>query len=244
MNQMNAEHNDPGQKTSPGASGRLKLAAAAVTLAIAGVVAATAFKGPPAHTVVVPEAQGGLINEGPPSNAPAAAVSSPSQIPVAVATAGNPAAGATTAPAAGQDGYVHVGFDKLAGFPARLHWELVDAVRIKGVQKMMDPIPGDIKALNDSKIAVRGFMLPIKLEDGLVTEFLLMRTQARCCFGLPIQVNELLTVHMAKTGVKSLMDQPVTVYGRLHVSESRDNTGALTSIYSLDGDKMDPPEGM
>ena len=42
---------------------------------------------------------------------------------------------------------------------------------------MMDEIPGNIKALDNNKIAVRGFMLPVKLEDGLVTEFFLMKTQ-------------------------------------------------------------------
>jgi len=54
-------------------------------------------------------------------------------------------------------------------------------------------------------------------------------------------MNELLTVHMAKPGVQSIMDQPITVYGRLHINESHDDSGALTSIYTLDGDKMDLP---
>ena len=140
--------------------------------------------------------------------------------------------------------YLQVGFDKLAGFPLRLHWVLVDPVRIKGVQSMMGDVPPDIKSLDQSKIAVRGFMLPLKLEDGKVTEFFLLRTQARCCYGLPIQMNELLTVHMARPGVKSIMDQPVTIYGKLHVSESHDDTGALTSIYTLDGERMDEPSSL
>ncbi len=232
---MNSKNNDPGQKAGPGAGGRILLAAAAA-LVCAGVVAAVVFKGSPAPTAVVPEAQGGLINAEPQSNGAAAAVPPPPQAPAV--------AGVAASPSAQGDGYLHVGFDKLAGFPVRLHWQLVDAVRIKGVQKMMDEIPGNIKSLDNTKIAVRGFMLPVQMEDGLVTEFFLLRTQARCCFGLPIQVNELLTVHMAKPGVKSLMDQPVTIYGRLHVSESRDNNGALTSIYTMDGDKMDLPESM
>ena len=150
----------------------------------------------------------------------------------------------TAAPVVKPGGYLQVGFDKLSGFPLRLHWVLVDPVRIKGVQKMLGDVPPDIKALDQSKIAVRGFMLPIKLEDGQVTEFFLLRTQARCCYGLPIQMNELLTVHMAGHGVKSIMDQPGTIYGRLHISENHDDSGALTSIYSLDGDKMDEPSSL
>jgi hypothetical protein len=228
---------------NPGGSRRIAMAAVVVALVCAGAATAIAFRSSPAHPVVVAEIRGGLINGDSQSNSTMPAISSAPQAPTVPAVAGNVVADTTT-PAVSQDEYVKAGFDKLAGFPVRLHWELVDAVRIKGVQKMMDPIPGGIKALDDRKIAVRGFMLPVKLEDGMVTEFFLMRTQARCCYGLPIQINELLTVRMAKPGVKSLMDQPVTVYGTLHITESRDNSGALTSIYTLDGDKMDLPESL
>jgi hypothetical protein len=180
--------------------------------------------------------QGELINPPPQTNAAPAAAPSAAASPA-------PAAPASPKPAVSDD-YLQVGFDRLASFPLRLHWVMVDPVRIKGVQKMMDDVPANIKELDESKIAVRGFMLPLKLENGQVTDFFLLRTQARCCYGLPIQMNELLTVHMAKHGVNSIMDQPVTIYGRLHISESHDDTGALTSIYSLDGDKMDGPSAL
>jgi hypothetical protein len=36
----------------------------------------------------------------------------------------------------------------------------------------------------------------------------------------------------------------VTIYGRLHISESHDDSGALTSIYTLDGEKMDEPSNL
>jgi hypothetical protein len=241
---MKLNHNDLQQKTGSGASGSIRVVLAVAALLVAGMVAAIVLKGSTARPVVVPIAQGGLINPAPQSNAVAAAVLPPAQTPAVVVAPGNAVASVASPPFALRDGYFQVGFDKLGGYTARLHWQLVDAVRMKGVQKMMDEIPGNIKALDNNKIAVRGFMLPVKLEDGLVTEFFLMKTQARCCYGLPIQINELLTVTMAKPGVKSLMDQPVTIYGRLHISEIRDNTGALTSIYSMDGDKMDLPEGM
>jgi hypothetical protein len=229
---MNPETNNPVPPTGIGRGRRVWAASAVVTLVCAGVVVAIAFRGASAQTTaVVPVVQGELINAQPQSNT----------APAAVPVAPQPPAAAAAPEAAKRDGYVQIGFDKLAGFPLRLHWVLVDAVRIKGVQTMLGTVPPDIKALDQGKIAVRGFMLPLKLEDGQVTEFFLLRTQARCCYGLPIQMNELLTVHMAKPGVKSMMDQPITVYGRLHISESHDDSGALTSIYTLDGDKADLP---
>ena len=194
----------------------------------ASVVATFVCVGALAQPAAAPIVQGELIGAPPKTNAAPAASQSPATAPVATRSGD----------------YVQVGFDKLAGFPLRLHWVLVDPVRIKGVQSMLGDVPPGIKSLDQSKISVRGFMLPLKLEDGKVTEFFLLRTQARCCYGLPIQMNELLTVHMAKPGVKSIMDQPVTIYGRLHISESHDDSGALTSIYTLDGEKMDEPSNL
>jgi hypothetical protein len=119
---------------------------------------------------------------------------------------------------------------------------MTDPVRIKGEQKVVGEIPDSIKSLDRNKIAVKGFMLPLKMSGGLVSDFFLMRTQAKCCYGLPIQVNELLTVHMTGAGVKSLMDQPITVFGTFHLAETRDtSTGTLDGIYTLDGDKMEAP---
>jgi hypothetical protein len=236
---MNPETNNPASQTGT-SRGRCVWAVSAVAaLTCVGTVAVIAFGSASAQPAAVPVVQGELINAPQKSNAVSAAVSPASQPPAEAVGAGN------STPAAAKSGdYLQVGFDKLAGFPMRLHWVLVDPVRIKGVQSMMGDVPADIKSLDQGKIAVRGFMLPLKLEDGQVTEFFLLRTQARCCYGLPIQMNELLTVHMAKPGVKSIMDQPVTIYGRLHIRESHDDTGALTSIYTLDGDKMDEPSSL
>ena len=46
---------------------------------------------------------------------------------------------------------------------------------------------------------------------------------------------------MADKGVKPMMDQPVTLYGTLHVGEMREN-GYLVGIYSMDAEKMIGPE--
>jgi hypothetical protein len=225
---MNQETNNPALQPGVSRSRCIWASHSMATLFCATAVVAITCQSASAQPAAVPVVQGELIGAPQKSNVTPAAAQTPPAAPVA----------------AQSGGYLQVGFDKLAGFPLRLHWVLVDPVRIKGVQSMMGDVPPDIKSLDQSKIAVRGFMLPLKLEDGKVTEFFLLRTQARCCYGLPIQMNELLTVHMARPGVKSIMDQPVTIYGRLHVSESHDDTGALTSIYTLDGEKMDEPPGL
>jgi hypothetical protein len=221
----------------PTTAGRRK-SARIVTVLVTGVlltaVAATVTHNPihpPASAANLVVVQGDPIEPAPLVAAPAPATS-PAALPPL------PTVAPADAPKI-SDGYAEVGFDRLAAFPLRTKWVMTDPIRIKGEQQLVGSIPDAIKALNSDKIAVKGFMLPLKMSGGLVSDFFLMRTQAKCCFGLPIQVNELLTVHMTGKGVKSLMDQPVTIYGIFHVAETRDTaSGNLDAIYTLDGDKM------
>jgi len=42
--------------------------------------------------------------------------------------------------------------------------------------------------------------------------------------------------------LKRIMDVPITIFGKLHVGEYREN-GRLRAIYMLDGEKMEAPKG-
>jgi hypothetical protein len=141
------------------------------------------------------------------------------------------------------NGYLQVGFDRLACFQVFVHHRMVDPVRFTSVPYLSRPIPDFIKSLDNHEIALRGFMLPLKLGNGRVTEFLIMRNRSMCCFGKPLHVNEWVHVRMNGDGVKSIMDQPLTVYGTLHVGEIVKD-GQMSSIYQLDGEKMDEPTAL
>jgi len=39
-------------------------------------------------------------------------------------------------------------------------------------------------------VAVTGFMLPTKMDKGLVTEFLLVKESMMCCYGVMPKINE------------------------------------------------------
>ena len=82
------------------------------------------------------------------------------------------------------------GFDKLS----RFNFEGSDspvspADAAEASRKFMAQIPPAIKALNEKPVAVRGFMLPMKVEHGMVTEFLLLKNQMGCCFGVNPAIN-------------------------------------------------------
>ena len=102
-------------------------------------------------------------------------------------------------------------------------------------------IPEQVRALNNRSVSIKGFMLPLKVEGGLVTELLIMKDQSMCCYGSTPKINEWVSVKMKSKGVKALMDQPVTLFGQLHVGEAREN-GYLVGIYRLDGERMEAPE--
>jgi hypothetical protein len=126
-----------------------------------------------------------------------------------------------------------LGFDRLAGFEFKpLAYEDGQesaAVVADGLRQ----IPDDIKALNGQSVVLNGYMLPVKLSEGLVTEFLLIRDPMVCCYGAVPKVNEWVTVRMKGKGLPPLMDVPLAFAGMLKVGPVLDG-GYLTAIYELE----------
>ncbi len=211
---------------------RLKLVAALGILAL-GAAGVWCWRGPgyrPSATEAPADIRGKPIRSAAP-----AVESESAALPL-------PAKDMITPPAAEvKDGYQTVGFDKLASFTFDMPDEPA-ATNSAPVAAPKDQIPVAIKALNNERVALKGFMLPLKVESGLVTEMLIMRDQSMCCYGTVPKITEWVSVKMNSEGVKPIMDQPVTLFGKLNVGEMREN-GYLVGIYQMSGDKMktDPP---
>jgi hypothetical protein len=104
-------------------------------------------------------------------------------------------------------------------------------------------LPPAIRKLDGKEVTVTGFMLPTRIHNKLVTEFMLMRTQNTCCFGIPPELHEVVEVLKIDNPSKVLMDTPVRVVGRLHVQERWDSS-FLCSIYQLDAERVETdPDG-
>jgi hypothetical protein len=131
--------------------------------------------------------------------------------------------------------FQEVSFDKLAGYT----FEVPDGIiATNEIGKSESQIPKDVKAYDQKKVALKGFMLPLKVDNGLVTELLIMKDQSMCCYGAVPRINDWVSVKMKNGGVKSIMDEAVTIYGKMRVGEMLEN-GYLVGIYELDGEKMD-----
>ena len=161
-----------------------------------------------------------------------------------LAATGQSAAGATNAApasAAGKatkpGGYLAVGFDTLSSYEYAAPDVQVTNL-INGIDEADKFIPANVKGLDGKKAVIKGFMLPLKVEAGKVTEFLIMRNQGACCFGVPPKITELVMVKApAGKGVQPIMDQPVDIEGTLHVGTTREN-GFIVGIYRMDGERM------
>jgi hypothetical protein len=173
--------------------------------------------------------QGDLI--GPPIHNSASVATAPPQIGPTNFSA------ATIAKASSSD---TAGFDKLAGYPFKVTDDMVigtgDAQA--NSREIATQIPASVKALNEKEVSITGFMLPTKVDDGKATEFLLLKNQSMCCYGLTPNLNEYVSVRLTGQGVKPVMDRLITVSGKLHVGEMRQSR-LLVGLYQLDGDKVD-----
>ena len=107
----------------------------------------------------------------------------------------------------------------------------------------VDKIPPHIKGLDQKLVSLEGYMMPLKVEKGKVTELLLLRDQSACCYGAVPKITEWVSVTMADGGVEPVMDEPVKFHGTLKVGEVREN-GYLVGIYEMEGDKMIAPIGL
>ena len=120
-----------------------------------------------------PPAQGELIQPPPPS--PAAQPSQPLAA-VAAATTATPAsqpatntAQAVPAQATSADGFANIGFDKLSAFSFDVSDDILQADSTNAVavaKKTADQIPKTVRDFDQKRIALKGFMLPLKVEAG------------------------------------------------------------------------------
>jgi hypothetical protein len=149
---------------------------------------------------------------------------------------------ASSLPAIHVPGFTEVNFSTLGGYDLALNGELAgtSANPARTAAEVQSRIPQDVQGLDGKKIIIQGFLLPVKMDDGLAVEFLLMRNQSMCCYGVPPKINEWITVRMNGKGVKAIMDQPIAVAGTLHVGPIQEN-GLLTGVYEMEAEKVTGP---
>jgi hypothetical protein len=138
------------------------------------------------------------------------------------------------------DGHLEVGFEFLGGYDFKLTKQQAAAFAANdhsALAAVNAQIPELVRKLDGQKVLVRGFMLPMKMDGTLTTEFLLVANSMLCCYGVVPPMNQWITVKMTKGGLKPQQDVPLEIFGTFRV-EPRIENGALSAIYHLEGTKQ------
>ena len=91
--------------------------------------------------------------------------------------------------------YTVVGFDRLASFAYEVPDDPITEPKAKAIIEK-NVIPEIVQVFDKKKVALKGYMLPLKVEDGKITELLILRDQSMCCYGAVPKINEWVSVRM------------------------------------------------
>ena len=150
--------------------------------------------------------------------------------------AGKPAETPVALPEPGKIGnYTVIGFDRLSSFIYEVPDDPIIEPKAKAIFDKNE-IPKTVTKYNKQKVAIKGYMLPLRVQDGRITELLILRDQNR--YDRMPRTNEWVSVRMPEgKGVKPVLNVPVTIFGALKVGEVLEN-GRLVSIYEMDGERL------
>jgi hypothetical protein len=124
-------------------------------------------------------------------------------------------------------GYEAVSFSTLSNF----EYELPDPLD-PSAKPDLNQLPAAIKSLNGKQVSIRGFMLPLDLDNTGVGEFMLNGSLDMCYFGAPVRMNEWVLVRMEGTKKARFTHLPIVVSGKLEVGEQMKN-GRVMSLYRM-----------
>jgi len=98
-------------------------------------------------------------------------------------------------------------------------------------------LPSRVTALENTRVRIRGYILPSFQQTGL-TQFVLVRDNMECCFGPGAALHDCVVVRMLPGKTAAFSIRPVAVTGRFRVEELRGPDGRHLAIYSMDGEQV------
>ena len=108
----------------------------------------------------------------------------------------------------------------------------------KGDPFTRDLLPSRVTSLEQSRVRIRGYILPSFQQTGL-TQFVLVRDNMECCFGPGALLHDCVVVRMVPGTTANFSIRPVAVTGTFRVQELRGPDGRHLAIYALDGESVE-----
>jgi len=137
-----------------------------------------------------------------------------------------------------EETYPPLSFNDLANFKYDTYEVLDEVHGGRPITKSDDVIPPRIKAYDGKRVMIEGYIMPLRLKSGLVTEFLLFRDQAACCFGAKAQMNHYIRVKVTGKGFEPGSTLTHKVWGTIAVGEIYVQN-YLTGIYQMTADRVE-----
>jgi hypothetical protein len=107
----------------------------------------------------------------------------------------------------------------------------------KGAPFTADLLPKRVTALEETRIRIRGYILPSFQQTGL-TQFVLVRDNLECCFGPGAALYDCIVVRMEPGKSADFSIRPVAVQGTFRLQELRGPDGNHLAIYAMDGEDV------
>ncbi len=107
----------------------------------------------------------------------------------------------------------------------------------KGDPFTRDLLPARVTSLENTRVRIRGYILPSFQQTGL-TQFVLVRDNMECCFGPGAALHDCIVVRMLPGKSADFSIRPVAVAGTFRVEELRGPDGRHLAIYAMDGENV------
>lgn len=141
------------------------------------------------------------------------------------------------------DGRRELTFEHLAYFdytpPAGLRTDPFDEPSSSSAP-FEERVPAEVRQLDEQRVAVVGYLMPLAGTPEAMTKFLLVRNMMICCFAVVPQINEWIYVEAdASQRIRYRQDVPVLVHGTLEVKEAVES-GLVMSLYQMQVESVEP----
>jgi hypothetical protein len=165
-------------------------------------------------------------------------------LPLVFALAG--CGGAETRPQTAEPGTSQAVVDTVAarpvasarrGQPQEITFDDIKFDMEKGAPFTPDLLPKRVTALEETRIRIRGYILPSFQQTGL-TQFVLVRDNMECCFGPGAALYDCIVVRMEPGKSADFSIRPVAVQGTFRLQELRGPDGNHLAIYAMDGEDV------
>ena len=123
------------------------------------------------------------------------------------------------------------------GAPREITFDDIKFEMEKGAPFTSDLLPKRVTSLEETRVRIRGYILPSFQQTGL-TQFVLVRDNMECCFGPGAALYDCIVVRMEPGKSADFSIRPVAVQGTFRLQELRGPDGNHLAIYAMDGEDV------